>query len=183
MTLAVGSKIFLGRYRVAAEQIGAIGEPSNRPTNYDGEEIDSGKKVRLELIPTTLLTPEMRARAEAIALAAKKLNHLNIQPLYDFGVQGDELIYVRQALEGTLLSEWVKTHGPLPIGSVLRIATQVVAALGAAGFQRIVHHAINPNNLMLVPGETPEGQWPLVKVLHFERVATDSLGDNPTASH
>ena len=38
------SKIFLGKYRVSAEEIGAVGEPGNSPLSYGGEEIDSGKK-------------------------------------------------------------------------------------------------------------------------------------------
>src|SRR5688572_5886649 len=59
----------------------------------------------------------------------------------------------------------------MPTGAVLRIALQVVSAMGACAFHKISHHAINPANLMLVPGQTPEGDWPLVKVLHFIGVA------------
>ena len=55
----------------------------------------------------------------------------------------------------------------MPVGPVLRIASQVVSALGAAAFHRIAHRALNPSNLVLVPGQTAEGEWPLVKVLHF----------------
>ena len=64
----------------------------------------------------------------------------------------------------------------MPVGPVLRIASQVVSALGAAAFHRIIHHAINPSNLVLVPGQTAEGEWPLVKVLHFVGVAPKFSG-------
>ena len=47
----------------------------------------------------------------------------------------------------------------MPTGSVLRIALQVMSAMGAAAFHKISHHAINPANLLLVPGQTPEGDW------------------------
>lgn len=183
MTLAVSSKIFLGRYRVAAEEMGAVGEPSDRSTTFQGEEIDSGKKVRIELIPVVSLKTEVRQQLEVRAGAAKKLNHVNIQRLYDFGVQDQQLVYVREISEGTLLSDWVRTHGPMPVAPVLRIAAQVVSALGSAGLHRILHHAINPKNVMLVPGQTTEGQWPLVKVLHFERTVGGAFSQDTPGGH
>jgi hypothetical protein len=66
----------------------------------------------------------------------------------------------------------------MPVGAVLRIASQVVSALGAAAIQRITHHAINPANIVLVPGQTAEGEWPLVKVLHFVGVAPKLSGSD-----
>jgi eukaryotic-like serine/threonine-protein kinase len=171
----MGSKIFLGKYRVSVEEIGAVGEPGDSPLTYEAEEIDSGKKVVVETIPAASLKREVREQLEANALAVKKLNHVNIHALYDFGVEDDHLVYVTEDLEGTLVEEWVNTHGPMPLGPVLRIASQVVSALGAAGFHRIIHRAISPSNLMLVPGQTAEGEWPLVKILHF-------VGDKPKSS-
>lgn len=161
------SKIFLRKYRVSAEEIEAIGEPADGPVVYEGEEVDSGKKMVVEVVPTASLKMPVREKLEAEATAAKKLNHVNILPLYDFGVEDDQLVYVTEDFEGTLAEKWVKTHGPLPLAPVLRIASQVVSALGAAAFHRIVHRAISPSNLVLVPGQTAEGEWPLVKVLHF----------------
>ena len=161
------SQIFLGKYRVAAEEIGEVGESSDSPLAYEGEEIDSGKKVVVEVVPAASLKTALREQLEAKAIAAKNLTHLNIPALYDFGVQDDNLVYVTEDFDGTLAEEWVNTNGPMPVGPVLRIASQVVSALGAAAFHQIVHRAINPSNLVLVPGQTAEGEWPLVKVLHF----------------
>jgi serine/threonine-protein kinase len=165
------NRIFLGKYRVPAEEIGAVGEVSDSPLAYEGEEIDSGKQVIVEVVPAASLKMVVRERLEADALAAKTLSHVNIPALYDFGVEDDHLVYITEDFDGTLAEEWVNTHGPMPVGPVLRIASQVVSALGAAAFHRIVHHAINPTNLVLVPGQTAEGEWPLVKVLHFVGVA------------
>jgi eukaryotic-like serine/threonine-protein kinase len=178
----MGSKIFLRKYRVSAEQIGAVGESGDSPLVYQAEEIDSGKKVLVEAIPVASLKIGVRDKLEANAIAAKKLNHVNIHALYDFGVEGDHFVYITEELEGTSVEEWVKTHGPLPLGPVLRIASQVVTALGAAGFHRIVHGAINPSNLMLVPGQTAEGEWPLVKVLHFVGVTPKSARTDGTVA-
>jgi serine/threonine protein kinase len=168
----MGSRIFLSKYRVSGEEIAAIGEPVDRPVNYAGEEIDSGKKVRVETVPIASLKKEEREQLEANAAATKKLNHVNIPTLYGFGVQDGKLVYIREDIQGTSVEQWVNTHGPMPLGPVLRITSQVVSALGTAGFQRIVHRAINPANIILVPGQTTEGEWPLIKVLNFDGVTS-----------
>jgi serine/threonine-protein kinase len=176
------SKIFLGRYRVSPEEIGAVGEPSDSPLAYKGEEIDSGKKVVVELFPTASLKATALEKLEAQALAAKTLDHVNICALHDFGAGGDNLIYVTEDFEGTSAEEWVNTHGPMPVGPVLRIAVQVTSALAAAACHQVVHQGINPSNLMLVPGQTADGEWPLVKVLHFAGGAPRLSGRNGTAT-
>lgn len=175
------NKIFLGKYRVSAGEIAlsdagplatdAAPEPHGGPVVYRADDIGSGQDVLVEVIPATSLNEVVRGRLEAEAAAAKKLNHINIPALCDFGIEDDQLVYVTEACEGTSAEEWVNAHGPMPTGAVLRIASQVVSAMGAAAMQKISHHAINPANLLLVPGQTPEGDWPLVKVLHFVGVA------------
>src|SRR6476469_1583152 len=178
----MGHKIFLGKYRVAADEIAlAATEPSTvavaatqqiAPARiYRGEEIGSGRTVTVEVIPSGAFRPSVREKLEAEATAAKQINHINIPATYDFGNEDGHLIYVTEYFEGASAEEWVNQHGAMPTGAVLRIALQVMAAMGAASFHKIAHHAINPANLILVPGQTPEGDWPLVKVLHFIGVA------------
>ena len=174
-------KIFLGKYRVAPDEI-ALGaaEPSTvavaateklAPARiYRGEEIDSGRTVTVEVIPASAFKSSVRTKLEAEANEARQINHINIPALYDFGIEDDQLVYVTEYFDGASAEEWVHEHGPMPTGAVLRIALQVIGAMGAASFHKISHHAINPANLILVPGQTPEGDWPLVKVLHFTGV-------------
>ena len=174
-------KIFLGKYRVAADEIAlsgaepaggvAVTEQTQTAVIYRGEEIESGRDVAIEVIPAGPYKTVVREELDAEALAARKINHVNIPAIYDFGVEDDQLIYVTEYFDGTSAEEWVNQHGPMPTGAVLRIALQVVSAMGACAFHKISHHAINPGNLMLVPGQTPEGDWPLIKVLHFVGVA------------
>jgi serine/threonine protein kinase len=190
-------KIFLGTYRVAADEMAVItAAPSNGadtalvatepPTGtraYRGKEIDSGREVTVEVIPGLGFKTSVREGLEAEAITAKKINHANIPALYDFGIEDDQLIYVTEYFDGSSAEDWVNEHGPMPTGAVLRIAMQVLGAMGAASFHKISHHAINPGNLMLVPGQTPEGDWPLVKVLHFVGVApTFATADTSVAS-
>ena len=174
-------KIFLGKYRVAADEIAlsgpepvsgvAVAEQQRTAIIYRGEEIESGRDVSIEVIPAASYKSVVREELEAEALVARKISHINIPAIYDFGIEDDHLIYVSEYFDGTSAEEWVNQHGPMPTGAVLRIALQVVSAMGACAFHKISHHAINPANLMLVPGQTPEGDWPLVKVLHFIGVA------------
>ncbi|HSV61888.1 MAG TPA: serine/threonine-protein kinase, partial [Chthoniobacterales bacterium] len=176
-------KIFLGKYRVAADELAlAASDPATIAVTtteqtapariYRGEEISSPHRtVTVEAIPAGAFKHSVRAQLEAEADAARKINHINIPALYDFGIEDDHLTYATEYFDGSSAEEWVNEHGPMPMGSVLRIALQVIGAMGAASFHKISHHAINPANLILVPGQTPEGDWPLIKVLHFIGVA------------
>src|SRR6476469_3776022 len=146
-------KIFLGKYRVTPDEV-ALGRV------YRGEDIDSGRSATVEVIPAGAFKPSIRAKLEEEASAAKQINHINVPVLYDFGVEDDQLIYVTEYFDGTSAEEWVNEHGPMPTGAVLRIALQIIGAMGAASFHKISHHAINPGNVVLVPGQTPEGDWP-----------------------
>jgi serine/threonine-protein kinase len=180
-------KVFLGKYRVAQDEIGlAAAEPTTVAVAateqvasariYRGEDTESGRTVTVEVIPADAFKPSVRAKLETEATAAKQINHINIPALYDFGIEDDQLIYVTEYFEGSSAEEWVNEHGPMPTGAALRIALQVIGAMGAASFHKISHHAINPANLILVPGQTPEGDWPLIKVLHFIGVAPTFTG-------
>src|SRR5215210_1051348 len=185
------NKIFLGKYRVTADEIAQVtAEPAAMAVSipateqvttariYRGVEIDSGRDVSIEVIPSAGFKPPVREKLEAEANAARQINHINIPELHDFGIEAGQLIYVTEHFDGTSAEDWVNQHGPMPTGAVLRIGLQVMSAMGAAAFHKISHHAINPANLLLVPGQTPEGDWPLVKVLHFIGVAPSfSAGD------
>lgn len=192
----MGHKIFLAKYRVAADEIALTAaeesstsstalkiDPAIAPRVYRGVDIDSGQDVSVEVIPALAFKNAVREQLEAEATTAKKINHINIPTLYDFGIEDDQLIYVTEYFDGTSAEEWVNEHGAMPTGAVLRIGLQVIGAMGAASFHKISHHAINPGNLVLVPGQTPEGDWPLIKVLHFVGVApTFASADTSVAS-
>ncbi len=169
---------FLDKYRV---ELDAAGMPVELRRNASGvtckaREIESGRAVALEIVPRRSLNSDTREKIEADAIARKQLNHVNIPTLYDFAFDGNDLVYVTEYFEGTTAASWVTTHGPMPVRAVLHIALQVVSALGAAAFQLVFHRAIHPENILIVPGQTAEGDWPLVKVLNFGRMAPQTSG-------
>ena len=55
----------------------------------------------------------------------------------------------------------------MPPEPVLHIAAQVVSALSTVSFHRLRHRAVQPSNLVIVPGSTPEGDWPFVKLMNL----------------
>ena len=138
---------------------------------FEAEEISTGEKVIVVLGPAASLRDSVRGRLEAEALAAKKINHINIPRLYDFGFENDQFVYVTEHFDGITFEAWVREHGAMPVEAVLSVALQIVRGLGTAAFYNIFHHAINPSNLVIVPGRTLEGDWPLVKIIHFLGVA------------
>ena len=174
------TKIVLDRYIISDVRSEADG--GLVAGTFEAEEISTGEKVIVELGPAASLRDSVRGRLEAEALAAKKINHINIPRLYDFGFENDQFVYVTEHFDGITFEAWVREHGAMPVEAVLSVALQIVRGLGTAAFYKIFHHAINPSNLVIVPGRTLEGDWPLVKIIHFLGVApTFSAAEVSTA--
>lgn len=169
----MANKTYLNRYQVRHDASGnpIILRRSANSVTYHADDFSVQREASLELVSAAAIAPEMQEKLEAEAVAARTLNHINIPRLYDFGIENDQLVYASEYCDGTTAEAWVTEHGPMPAGAVLRIALQVVNALGAATFHGGVHHAINPKALLLVPGQTTEGEWPLIKVLNLIGIA------------
>jgi hypothetical protein len=166
-------KTYLGRYQVSLDERGepiALDRGASSVT-LRAEDKVSGEPLVIEVVRPGPLERLPLDEVEADARAAQQLDHINIAKLRDFGFDGTDIVYVREFLEGSTLDMWVVEHGPLPVAAVMRIALQGVNALAASAFQGVTHRAIQPANVMIVPGQTPEGDWPLIKILNFGAVA------------
>ena len=84
-----------------------------------------------------------------------------------------QLVYVTEYFDGHTATAWVAARGPLPAAAALRVAVQVVDALRAASFHYLYHPALSPANIVFVPGLTPLGEWPAIKVLHWLGLPTN----------
>jgi hypothetical protein len=167
------NRVFLNRYRLSLGRNGLPVELNRSPTAviYRAHEIETGREVALEVVTTAITNPALREQLETEAAAAREISHINIPKLYDFGFDRDELVYVSEPFEGHTAAAWVGARGPLPLTAVLRVALQVVDTLGVTAFHRIVHHSLNPDNIIFVEGEASPGSWPLIKILHWLGVA------------
>jgi serine/threonine-protein kinase len=166
------NRILLDKYRVLLDPADMPIELRRTASSVTckGEEIESGREVALDIVTIRDLSAETREKIEVEAAAVKQLNHVNIPVLYDFGFDGHDVIYATEFFDGDTAETWVTTNGPMPVRVVLRIALQVVSALAAATFQLVMHRAIHPGNILIVAGQTAEGEWPLIKVLNFGRI-------------
>ena len=145
----------LGKYRVV-EKLGEGG----MGIVYRARDEGLNRNVAVKILPPGALTDEVsrkRFRKEALTLA--KLNHPNIESLYDLDNKDGVDFLAMEYVPGATLAERL-AGGPLPEKEVLTLGMQVAAALEEAHDQGVAHRDLKPGNI----GVTPKGQ---VKVLDF----------------
>src|SRR5712691_9276054 len=160
---------FLKNYRIRLQLDGTPYAPdiAGPSTSYEAVDERTGEPVFVTLITAESIDPAEREGFEEHVSAAQKLRHVNITKVLDFGREGGDYIYVSERLPGETLASWVRSHGPMPADAALRVGEQMVSVLSSAGFHKLPYPPIQPSDVMLVPGQTAEGSWPLVKVTKF----------------
>jgi serine/threonine protein kinase len=122
------------------------------------EQLD--RDVAIKVLPTGMLANESarrRFRREALALA--KLNHPNIEAIYEFDTDDGVDFLVMELLSGVTLDAKLAA-GPLPEIDVLRLGIHLAQGLEAAHSQGVIHRDLKPGNLRL----TKEGR---LKIMDF----------------
>jgi predicted Ser/Thr protein kinase len=145
----------ISHYRII-EKIGAGG--MGEVYRAHDEQLD--RDVALKILPAGLLADEAarkQFRKEALALA--KLNHPNIETVYEFGSQDGVDFLAMELIPGESLREKIKA-GPLAEREIVRLGMQLAEGLAAAHDQRIIHRDLKPGNLFV----TPDGR---LKILDF----------------
>src|SRR5437016_4534774 len=158
---------FLEHYRISVDRDGTprqLGRAGAAIT-YKAVDKRTSEPVALKLIPIANIDPEIQKQFEEQARPAQQLHHANIAKVLDFGKEAGQFVYVSEYLEGETVDSLIEEHGPMPHDAVLRVAAQVASALSAASFHRLTHRAIQPSNLLIVPGPTAEGGWPFIKLI------------------
>src|SRR5712691_6297212 len=158
---------FFEHYRVCDNQDGSPVSRSGAAINYKAIDTRSHEPVMLQLIPVATVDQTKREQFEQRARTAQKLDHVNIAKIFAVGVEHEYFGLVSEYLEGETVDAWIVAHGPMPADAVLRVGLQAVRAIAAAAFFGLTHRAIQPSNLMIVPGQSPDGGWPFVKLLNF----------------
>jgi hypothetical protein len=160
---------FLKNYRIRLKYDGSPYEPDrNGPAiSYEAADQRTAEPVSVTLVPAQSIDASQREQFEERVSVAQKLRHVNIAKILDFGREDDDYVYVSERLAGETLASWVRSHGPMPADAALRVSEQIVSVLSSAGFHKLPYPSIQPSDIMLVPGQTAEGTWPLVKVTNF----------------
>jgi serine/threonine protein kinase len=129
--------------------------------------------------------------------AAAKLNHPNIVAARDAGQANGIHFLVMECVNGSDLSRWVKTNGPMPVPQAVDCIKQAATGLAHAHAAGIIHRDIKPSNLIAVGSEqwavnskgkgtsslpTAHCPLPTVKILDMGLARIDAEAGNETAS-
>lgn len=118
------------------------------------------RDVAIKFLPQDAFEDESaRKRFRREALALSKLNHPNVEIVYDFDTEGGVDFLVMELIPGMSLEKKF-AEGPLGNEELASMGAQVADGLAAAHKQGITHRDIKPSNVCI----TPDG---LIKVLDF----------------
>jgi eukaryotic-like serine/threonine-protein kinase len=145
----------LGHYRIL-EKIGVGGMGEVYLARDDRLERDVAVKV---LPPGALTDKAIRKRLRKEAQALSRVNHPNIETLFEFDSIGDVEYLVVEYVAGTSLSDMLAAD-PLPEKEIARLGVQLASGLAAAHAHGVVHCDLKPANLRV----TPDGR---LKILDF----------------
>lgn len=169
----------LGHYRilekVAAGGMGVV---------YRARDEQLERDVAVKVLPSGTLNDDSSRRhfrREALALA--KLNHPNIETVYEFGSQEGVDFLVMEYVPGRTLADKL-ADGPLPEKEVVGLAMQIAEALEEAHECGIVHRDLKPANIAITAkGQAKVLDFGLAKLLRpDEEVTTDHLTDSRAAA-
>src|SRR5437763_6174239 len=149
--------------------------------NYKAIDTRSHEPVQLQLIPLGTIDPAKMEQLKDRAETAQKLDHVNIARTLAVGVDHDYFALVSENFGGDPADSWIVANGPMATDAALRVGLQVVRAIGAAAFFNLSHRAIQPSNLMIIPGQSPDGGWPFVKLLNFGLAGLELHSDSAEA--
>ena len=139
----------LGKYEVRRELgRGAMG------VVYEGYDPQIKRVIALKTIRPDQLAGDdsatVIARFRREAQAAGRLSHPNIVPVYDFGEDAGVWYIAMEFVKGRELKECFEANERFRTPDIVRIMSQILAALDYAHRQGVVHRDIKPANVFLL---------------------------------
>jgi len=126
---------------------------------YEAVQPAIGARVAIKVITQNLGDPEFRGRFFAEARAVNLIRHERIVNIIDLTALPDgRPCIIMELLSGAPLEDLIATRGPLPVGNVLRLASEILDALAATHERGIIHRDLKPANIFV----SPEGHAKLV---------------------
>jgi hypothetical protein len=117
---------------------------------YAATQCSLGRTVALKLPrPELTADPEVRARFHTEALAGCRVNHRNVAHVLDFGDAGGVPYLVMEHVAGPRLGDLVLAQGPLPVAFAAELVGEILAGLGDAHANRVIHSDVKCNNILV----------------------------------
>lgn len=126
-------------------------------TVYRASQPATGREVAIKVIaPALARHPAIAGRFEQEALAAARLQHPHILPVYDVGRAGEYFYIVMAYVPGRTLSRYIAANpGGLPLSEVVRLTNRIADALDHAHRRDIIHRDVKPGNVLLDARDHP----------------------------
>jgi eukaryotic-like serine/threonine-protein kinase len=160
----------ISHYRIVAK-IGAGG----MGVVYRAHDEQLQRDVALKVLNRgTLANDYARQRFRREALALGKLNHPNIETVYEFGSEDGIDFLVMELITGVAL-HYKLAGGALPEKEVLRLGAQLADGLEAAHAQGIIHRDLKPGNLHITKDDR-------LKILDFGLAQWIPMGDQDNSA-
>ena len=159
--------LLASRYRLG-EPLGAGG----MATVYDGFDERLQRPVAVKVLrPEMAARLDVRARFESEARSAAQLTHPNVVAVFDSGEDDGTPFLVMERLPGETLADRLQA-GHVDDDWVLRVAGDVLGALGAAHAAGIVHRDVKPGNILIAgDGCAKVGDFGIAKSLEVASAA------------
>src|SRR5579859_1691120 len=141
MTNLIGQR--LGQYQL----ISKIGE-GGMARVYRATQLNISREVAIKVLKETDSDPDFIERLEREARTIAKLSHPFIVKLFDYGHQDGMTYLVMELITGGSLAQQM-SRGPLPLGTIAPVMSQLGAALDHAHRHGIVHRDLKPQNILL----------------------------------
>lgn len=112
------------------------------------------RTVAIKMIPNAAFAASQDlARLRAEALAAARLSHPNIVPVYEVGEHDSQPWFSMQFINGVTLSEQLSA-GPMLAEKAVELLIPIIDAIGSAHRAGVLHRDLKPSNILI----TPEGE-------------------------
>jgi hypothetical protein len=115
---------------------------------YLAHDVALDRPVAVKLLAPEHATAELAARFLREAQVLARLHHPNIVTVHRVSEKSGLFYYIMEWLDGESLQERL-ARGPLPLPQVVRIGSELLAALGEAHRQRWIHRDVKPGNIFL----------------------------------
>ena len=149
-----------GPYRID-EKLGEGG----MSTIYKAYQYSLDRYIALKVLPPAFAAknPKFIKRFQQEARAVARLNHPNILPVFDFGIEQDySYIAMRYVDQATTLSDLMKLG--LDNEQIIELISQLASALDYAHKRGVIHRDVKPSNVMIDEGWILLSDFGLAKV-------------------